>query len=201
MARRPAPGTRERILRVASGLFQRHGVRAVGLQQVVAETGLGKSLLYREFASKDELVAAWLAESDAAWWTKVEGELRRHDGDPARQMLAIVELTIEIAQGPDFHGCIFYNTASEFRDPAHPGRREARGHLERMRERLRSLARDAGAGEPDELADALMLLMGGIYASSSVLSPGGPASAALATARSLIDAHCPAPAGEPRLPG
>ncbi|MEU8797493.1 TetR/AcrR family transcriptional regulator [Spirillospora sp. NPDC048819] len=200
MARRPAPGTRDRILRVASGLFQRHGVRAIGLQQVIDETGLGKSLLYREFSSKDELVGAWLRASDAAWWTKVEAELRRHDGDPARQMLAIVELTLEIARSPDFHGCVFYNTASEFRDAEHPGRREARAHLERMRERLRSLARAAGAEAPEELADALMLLMGGVYVSTSVLGPTGPAAAALASARTLIEAHCQAPAGDSRLP-
>jgi AcrR family transcriptional regulator len=199
MARRPAPGTRERILRVASRLFQKHGVRAVGLQQVVAETGLGKSLLYREFTSKDELVTAWLQATDAVWWAKVEAELPRFDGDPARQLLRIIEMALEISRAPDFHGCSFYNTAGEFRDPTHPGRLQALRHLEHMRARLRSLGSAAGAAEPEQLADSLMLLMGGIYASTSVFGASGPATAALTCAKSLIAANCPAPLGESRL--
>jgi AcrR family transcriptional regulator len=196
VARRPAPDTRERILRVASGLFKRHGVRAVGLQQVVAETGLGKSLLYREFASKDELVAEWLKENDALWWEKVDSEILRYDGDPARQLLKIIELAVENVQSPDFYGCVFYNTASEFHDHAHPGRQEVRKHLLRLRERLGSLARLAEAKDPDRLSDALMLLMGGVYASASVLGPDGPAAVAVTTARTLIEADCPARAGD-----
>src|SRR3954462_6656246 len=90
VARRPAPGTRERILKVASELFSRHGVRAVGLQQVVDETGLGKSLLYREFASKDDLVVAWLHEMRAVWWEQTGKVIDRYPGDPARQLLGIV---------------------------------------------------------------------------------------------------------------
>ncbi|WP_433251315.1 TetR/AcrR family transcriptional regulator [Streptosporangium sp. CA-135522] len=189
VARRPAPGTRERILDVAARLFGERGVRAVGMQQVVDETGLGKSLLYREFPGKDDLVAAWLRESDAQWWQAVDNVTGRHAGDPARQLLAIVELAHERVLSPGFQGCTFYNTSAEFRDPVHPGRQEAVAHLQRMRERFRTLARGAGAAEPDRLADTLMLVIAGLYANGAALGPDGPADLAVSTAKAVIDQH------------
>ncbi|WP_181796687.1 TetR/AcrR family transcriptional regulator, partial [Streptomyces sp. WELS2] len=186
MARRAASGTRERILGVAARLFNEHGVRAVGMQQVVEESGLGKSLLYREFQGKDDLVAAWLQERDAQWWQEVDTETARHDGDPARQMLTIVELADKRVRSPRFRGCTFYNTVAEFRDPAHPGRQEATAHLDRVRARLRLLAASSGAADPEALADGLMLVIAGMYATGAAFGVDGPPSRALATARALI---------------
>ncbi|OPG07784.1 TetR/AcrR family transcriptional regulator [Microbispora sp. GKU 823] len=191
MTRRPAPGTRQRILETAARLFGEHGARAVGMQQVVEETGLGKSALYREFVSKDDLVAAWVRELDAESWSRMEQALALHEGHPARQLLTVVELAQESVQAPDFHGCTFYNTSAEFRDPAHPGRQEAVAHLDRLRLRLRALAEAAHATDPDALADMLMLVISGLYANAATLGPTGPAGRAVAAARTLIDRHVP----------
>ena len=165
------------------------------MQMVVDETGLGKNLLYREFGSKDELVATWLRERDAQWWQEVDAETARHNGNPARQLLTVVELAYKRAQSPRFHGCTFYNTVAEFRDPAHPGRREATAHLERLRERLHALARAAGSAKPETLADSLMLIIAGLYATGAALGADGPSAMAVPTAKAIIDQHCPAPAG------
>lgn len=186
MARKPAPDTRQRILAVASRLFSERGVRTVGMQRLVDETGLGKSLVYREFAGKDDLVAEWLRESDEVRVRSVEAVLRRHEGDPARQLLAVVEFYHESVLDPTFNGCPFYSTVSEFRDPAHPGRREAVAHLRGIRELLGSLAEAAGSAEPGQLADALMLIIGGLLANGSALGPAGPAELAVPTAESVI---------------
>ena len=51
---------RERILAVAADLFYRHGIRAVGVEAIAEAAGTNKMTLYRHFASKDELVAAYL---------------------------------------------------------------------------------------------------------------------------------------------
>lgn len=191
MARTAAPDTRDRILRVASRLFQEHGVRAVGLQQVIDETGLGKNLLYREFASKDELVAAWLREGRAAWWASMRAVTAPYDGDPARQLLAIVEMGAGAAVAPGFRGCIFHNTSTEFRDAGHPANQEAIGQLRQLHAYLEQLATQAGASDPEVLADALMVVMDGMYASSAALGPDGPGKVAVTMARVLIERYCP----------
>lgn len=98
---------------------------------------------------------------------------------------------------PDFHGCIFYNTSSEFRDPEHPGRREAKLHLQALRDWLRDKGALAGAVDPDGMADALMLVIGGLLANGEVLGVRGPARMALATAELIVRHHCPDTAGAP----
>ncbi|MFD8985587.1 TetR/AcrR family transcriptional regulator [Streptomyces sp. NPDC059564] len=191
MARTPAPGTRRRILEASAKLFGEQGVRAVGMQQVIDATGVGKSLLYREFASKDELIAAWLRESDAQWWERAEEVTAPHDGDPARKIMALMEFFHASVREPDFHGCIYYNTSSEFRDPEHPGRREATLHLKGLRNWLRDMGSQAGAEDPDALADTLMLIIGGLLANGEVLGTDGPARMALATAELVLRQYCP----------
>ena len=51
---------RERILAVASDLFYRNGIRAVGVESIAEAAGTNKMTLYRHFSSKDELVAEYL---------------------------------------------------------------------------------------------------------------------------------------------
>src|SRR5262245_62762510 len=114
MARRPAPDTKDRVLDVAARLFYAHGVRAIGLQQVIDETGIGKSSVYRAFPSKDDLVVAWLHRSRKAWWTTTGQATSRFDGDPARQLLAIVESVRDEVAADAFRGCPFHNTSTEF---------------------------------------------------------------------------------------
>lgn len=190
MARRAAPGTRERILKVASDLFSRKGVRAVGLQQVVDESGLGKSLLYREFRSKDDLVVAWLHEMRSVWWEATGKVIARYPGDPARQLLGIVEMVRDEVSATEYFGCVYHNTSAEFRDPQHPGHQESVQHAREIREQIRDLAAAAGADNPGELGDAILLIIDGIYASGAILGPSGPAKLGVSLAQQLIARHC-----------
>src|ERR1043166_3929511 len=66
---RAAP--RDRIVAAACDLFYRDGIRAVGVDAIAAAAGTNKMTLYRHFASKDELVAAYLpglaGQGEALW--------------------------------------------------------------------------------------------------------------------------------------
>ena len=79
------------------------------------------------------------------------------------------------------------NAAIEFPEPDHPGRKVAETHKRELWERLRELAAGTGAREPEALADGLLLLFEGAYASSQTFGPGGPARSAALVAERLLD--------------
>lgn len=51
---------RQRLLETADRLFYQDGVRAVGIDRVIAEAGVAKMTLYTHFPSKDDLILAAL---------------------------------------------------------------------------------------------------------------------------------------------
>src|SRR5205807_7684370 len=72
-------GARERIDRTAYQLFSRHGIRAVGIDAVVAHAGVAKMTLYRHYPSKDDLALAFLRRREELWtrsWLQREAKRR-----------------------------------------------------------------------------------------------------------------------------
>jgi AcrR family transcriptional regulator len=186
MARKPAPGTRDRILDNAARLFQEHGPRAVGTQQIIDECGCGKKLLYREFASKDELVVAYLERCQREWGAIMDEATDPYAGDPARQLVALVQAVADQVTAPDYPGCPFRTTHSQYPEDAHPAHKVAVRHVKDLRARLRTLARRAGARDPRALADRIMLIIDGLYINGSMLGRRGAATAAVALADELV---------------
>jgi len=185
--KRPA---RERILDTAAELFYREGIRAVGIDTIIARSGVAKMSLYRNFASKDDLVCAYLERSmvqHAAWWDRVTA---RHPGDPRAQMKAIFTALGHWIDHPKFQGCPFTTAAAELRDPANPARVLALAHKRMVRDRLYTLAAAADADDPDRLCGQLQLLMEGAYAAGRVLDLGPGNEAVASAASSLIDGAC-----------
>ena len=56
---------RERILDTAFRLFYARGLRAVGVDTIIAESGVAKATFYRHFPAKDDLILAYLDKVDA----------------------------------------------------------------------------------------------------------------------------------------
>jgi AcrR family transcriptional regulator len=184
-----AKSARTRILEAAADLFYREGIRAVGVDAVIAHSGVAKMSLYRNFAGKDELVAAFLEHRNElywGWWDKV---VARHPGDPRAQIRGIFEAVGKRTAHPEYRGCPFINTAVEFPDSGHPGRAVALANKQELRNRLRALAEAVGAHDPAMLADQLLLVMEGTYVSGQTIGAEGVGQkAAAAAADALVDA-------------
>lgn len=193
MPRKPAPGTRDRILDGAARLFQEHGARAVGTQQIIDECGCGKKLLYGEFATKDDLVVAYLERCQREWTATMDEATAPHAGDPARQLVALVSAAARQVTAPDFRGCPFRTAHAQFPDDTHPAHQVAVRHVKGLRARLRRLAKEAQVRDPRGLADRSLLIIDGLYTNGSILGRSGAAIAAVALADDVVrDATKPA---------
>lgn len=180
---------RERIFAVAKDLFYRLGIRAVGVEAIVAAAGATKMSLYRSFPSKDDLVVAYLRDRDELYWQWWDRVLARHPGEPRQQIRALFKSVAGKTTRPDYRGCPFTNAATEFPDPDHPGRAVAVANKLKLREGLRDLARAAGARAPERLGDQLFLLMEGAYASGQITGLDGPALSLADAADALVAAQ------------
>jgi AcrR family transcriptional regulator len=188
MARKPAPGTRERILDSAARLFRENGARAVGTQQIIDECGCGKKLLYREFASKDELVVAYIERCQGEWTATMDEATRPYADDPARQLMALVRAVARQVAAPDYRGCPFRTTHAQFPDKEHPANQAAARHVTDLRARLRILAERANARDPRGLADRIMLIIDGLYINGGILGRTRAINEAVALSEGLVRA-------------
>ena len=153
---------RERVVRAAYDLFSRQGTRAVGVDAVISEAGVAKMTLYRNFASKDDLILAFLERREVLWthgWVRAESQ-RRGEG-PVQRLLAIFELFGEWFAQPDFEGCSFVTALLEVTDRGSPVRQASIQHLANIRSYLCELASQAGVADPDSFARQWHILMKG----------------------------------------
>jgi AcrR family transcriptional regulator len=180
---------RQRILDTASEMFYREGVRAVGIDAIIARSGVAKMSLYRNFPSKDALVTAWLEDRNVFFWRRWEKAAAKSAGDPRGQLEAILDMVAATASHPKWRGCPFLNTATEFPEPEHPARAVILANKRAVRERLQTLAAEARARDPNILAQQLQLLIDGAYAIGQSLGPAGPAKTVASAGRALIAAQ------------
>lgn len=191
MTRSPndAPKAAERILSTAGELFYREGTRAVGVDEIVTRAGATKPSLYRAFESKDHLIAAYLAGQAEGFWGYFNAAVDAHPDDPKAQILTFFDALTTRAGRTGYRGCALTNAAVEYPAPEHPGRRVSVQHKQELRDRLRAMTKAMGARKPKKLADALLLLIEGVYVSSQLFGSDGPAGAARMAAEALIEAH------------
>ena len=180
------PDTATRVLETASRLFYAHGVRAVGVEWIVAESGVAKTSLYRHFRTKDDLIAAFLEREDRDFWAQWDGITRRGGGDPMQELLALLDWIGQRVSRNGYRGCPQINVAAEFSDPSHPARQIRTRHKAEMFERLRTITSRIGACHPDDAAYQLALLIDGAFTSDGRLSRAGASRILQSGARALI---------------
>jgi len=185
----PKARVRDRIMQTASDLFYRNGIHAVGVDTIANEAGTNKMSFYRNFASKDDLVAEYLRAVEREGWTWWDETVAAHAGNPRVQVESLFDVLVKNTCGEDSRGCALANAAVEITEPDHPARPVIEKYKAEMRRRFRELAREMGAREPNALGDSLMLLWEGAYLTRLTMGADGPVQGAAKAARALIAAY------------
>jgi AcrR family transcriptional regulator len=191
----PRPSAaRDRILATANQLFYSTGIRAVGVDRVIAESQIARMTFFRHFPSKDDLVVAFLTG-------RVEGaraevaQLRAAAGaDWPRAVLGWVLDGVATARGvEEFRGCEFVNTAAEFCDPTHPVRVVVAEHRAWIRSLLQDALVELRHPAPLGTAEMLLALRTGAVIAASLEGFCDPDDTLTSTWWSLIDARSATP--------
>src|SRR6478752_5534115 len=157
----PVLPPRERIIAAAADLFQRQGIRGVGVEAIAEAAGTNKMTLYRHFESKDELVAEWLrgiiAEKDKAW----DEIIAEHPDDPVGQLVDWSRRTAEKFAEIEERGSPLLNALAELPETHHPGRKVVDEHRVREHAKILELCHRAEFENPDLTADQFFLLLEG----------------------------------------
>lgn len=189
--RRSAADTREHLLAVAAELFYWEGVHATGVDTIAANADVAPTTLYRLFASKDDLVAAYVGRCSVAYKDRLTAASAPSAGTPRERILAVFDAFTAEALSEACRGCPFLMVLAEFPDPAHPAHREAVAHKQWVRDLLYDLvcelAVETPIGDPGAVADELALIAEGIYGSVQSLGSSGPARLGSACAGILLD--------------
>ena len=177
---------RERILGVASELFYKNGVRAVGVDLVVERAAVAKSSLYRHFRTKDDLIVAFLVREDVDFWGTWDQVAAENAGDALAELEAHLRWIGERLGRADYRGCPQINVAAEFAEQDHPAREVARKHMQALRSRLATIAQRLKAKAPDTLAAQLAVLVNGAFVSAGLLEPEEATEVLLTSMRALV---------------
>lgn len=106
-----AGGARARILGTAARLFYERGIRAVGVDTLIAESGVAKATFYKHFPAKDDLVLAYLDTIDEAWTAQLQAAAQAAGDRPADQLVGVFAALGAVCDGPGYRGCGFLNAA------------------------------------------------------------------------------------------
>jgi len=186
----PTESVRDRILATARELFYKEGVRSVGVDTVVAQSGVAKTSLYRWFPSKDALIVAVLEQERKDRWAGWDRTAQLSDPEPRARLRAHLNGVARYVGSAHFRGCPFMNVTVEFADPQHPARVLAKEEMEELRVRLRALVDNIeGVRDPEELTEQLFLLVDGAFPSAQALGKDGPQRFLVSAADALVDAQ------------
>jgi AcrR family transcriptional regulator len=177
----------DRILDTAFRLFYARGIKAVGVDLIIAESGVAKATFYKHFPAKDELVLAYLDRVDEIWTAQLRVAAEAAGPDPADQLVGLFDALATACRRDGYRGCAFINTAAEAM-PGTPIHERTVAHKRAVRAWVRDLATQAGAADPDALARSLTLLLDGGLADGALAADPAAVVAAKEAARQVVAA-------------
>jgi len=181
--KRETSEARQRILEAADRLFYQEGIRAVGIDRIIAEAGVAKMSLYKHFPSKDDLILAVLKYREEGVLEFFRSAMEWHGKKAKNPLRTFFAALKDFFESPGFRGCPFQNAAVELADPAHPGTEFVRGHKQRFSEFLRGLVEETVGKAAAKVAPAVTILVEGAIVTAVI--QGNPEAADVARGAAL----------------
>lgn len=182
---------RDRLLHTAYALFYRDGIRATGIDRVIAESGVTKVTFYRHFPSKNDLICAYLEYRHTGWMAWFGDALQRHaHALPAGtdRTRALAPALAEWLGSQHFRGCAFINSVSELGDTVPEVLEIAQRHKRDMTALLAGLL--PASAQRVQIAQALTLVVEGAIVRVQM---GEPVAEVVAAVSRLTDGLVAAP--------
>ncbi len=173
---------KERILLTAYRLFYQEGIRATGIDRVIAESSVSKVTFYRHFPSKNELIRAFLEYRHQRWIAWFTDALQRYGNN----IDALIPALSEWFHDEDFRGCAFINAVGELGNALPEVFEITRSHKQEMTDAIESLYPPAERDK--EVANSIALAVDGAIV---VAQFGSSPDTALKTLASLLDCYKP----------
>ena len=178
---------RQRIVETAERLFYAEGVRAVGIDRIIAEAEVAKMTLYNHFPSKDDLILAVLQYREAQVDEMFAKSIERHVRRGMDKLVAFFAALKDWFKSSGFRGCSFINARVELADADHPASKFSACHKERFHEMLKGIVSEtAGEKAAESLAPAISLIVEGAIVTAVMEQSAKPADVARDAAMALV---------------
>jgi len=178
---------REKLIKTALELFAKNGIHATGIDTIVEQSGVTKKTLYAHFRSKEELVLAVLRQYDVLARNDFMRRVESREKTPRGRLLAIFDVAQRWFHQNNFYGCLFINTIGEYSDKTTPIRQICKEYKKSVKGYIRELCEQAGASDPQGLAEELAMLLEGATVTAQVSQNAKTAKIAKRVAKVLID--------------
>ncbi|WP_136610622.1 TetR/AcrR family transcriptional regulator [Sinomonas albida] len=186
----------ERILAAAFALFADHGLLDVSVEDILAKAHASKSTFYQRFGSKEKVVVAYLEHGLKNLGMLVEAAKVDGGGTSAEALLAVFDFFDEWSKPSVMALSSILRVLREL-EPTDPLKESVVAFLDRGRDRLASVAAEAGLDSPAEFARAFQVVTRGALI-AAVEGDVGAAARARNMAAKLIAVHTSSAANNPK---
>ncbi len=177
------------ILNTAMKLFAAYGYHAVGIDRIIAESGVAKMTMYKYFPTKTSLILDVLKERDRRFRDSL---FAFADGfePPTEKLQAVFTWHDRWLNEPSFNGCMFINAAAEYPDIHDEVHRIAIAHKQAIQDYLQAIvAKPLKKLRAQQLAAQLSQLLDGAIVAAQVMGDNNAALTAWRTASILLKAE------------
>lgn len=181
------------LIQTAFQLFYTRGIHAVGINQVLKESGVAKKTLYQHFDSKEQLIEATIRYRDRIYldWLSQQLSGATEREDVVIQLFDALDdwINNRVPELADFRGCFFINASAEYGDPEHPIHKICAQHKERILALIQQALGRLRLPEPKarELAQSLLFLKEGATVLAHLQGNARAAREAKAAALNLLN--------------